>query len=124
MLFNDSVHNFHILFLRQFPKFRNLVANAPHLPILGIGTFAGVDEKLSGLILCHSEAVKILKIIASVFRLWRNEKRLVGSALRNFGLCPNELPNPKPSRFLFATRSVANPRKMGLWRAKRACRGA
>jgi len=38
--------------LRQFPQFRNLVANAPHLPIFRIGRFAGVDEKLSGLVFC------------------------------------------------------------------------
>jgi hypothetical protein len=49
------------------------------LPIFGVGRFAGVDKKLSGLIfyvvyICHIEAVKILKIIASKFRQGRNEK--------------------------------------------------
>ena len=59
-----------------------------------------------------------------MFRLWRNEKRLVGKTLFCFWLRQNEFPNPKPSRFLFATRSVAKCCKLGLGRTLRACRGA
>ena len=59
-----------------------------------------------------------------MFRRRRNEKRLVSKTLFCFWLRQNELPNPKPSRFLFATRSVAIRCKMGLWRAQRSCRAA
>jgi hypothetical protein len=44
------------------------------LPIFGIGAFAGVDEKLSGLILCHIRAVKILKLSFPCFAKGETKK--------------------------------------------------
>ncbi len=49
LLLGEDLNNFYVLSRRQLVKLRDLVVNAPHLPLLGVGGLAGIEKKLFGL---------------------------------------------------------------------------